>query len=184
LPPGRPLILCVGRLAPHKRHDLVLRAFALYQRRHAPDAALLCVGTALDRSYRARIERIAREAGARNVAIVEDLRQPGLNAAYAEADVLLSLSEHEGFCVPLLEAFHFGLPVVARPVGGMPEVASDAALWVESGDLSLAAELTHLAVADSDLREELRRRGRERLAAYSYEQSVAKLRGAVEAALG
>lgn len=185
LPAGRPLVLAVGRLSPHKRHDLLLRAFALFQRRHAPGAALLCVGSALDGPYLRRLERILAEAGARNVSFVEDLAQPRLNAAYAAADVLLSMSEHEGFCVPLLEAFHFGLPVVARRAGGMPEVAGDAALWLEDGDdLSVAAELVHLAVTEQPLRATLAQRGAERLGRMSFERTAATVIQTVEEALG
>ena len=68
--------------------------------------------------------------------------------------MLLHLSEHEGFCVPLLEAFHFGVPVVARPAGAMPEVGGDAVLWAD-GDPAVAAELVAMALEDADLREEL-----------------------------
>ena len=184
VPGGRPLVLAVGRLSPHKRHDLVIRAFALFQRRHAPDAALMCVGSALDLPYLRRLERIVAETGARNVAFAEDLAQAEVNTAYATADVLLSMSEHEGFCVPLLEAFHFGVPVVARRAGGMPEVAGDAALWVgEDDDLAVTAELLRLAVHDGDLRSELARRGRDRLSAFSYERCAEAVVTAVEAAL-
>jgi L-malate glycosyltransferase len=184
LPEGRPLVLAVGRLAPHKRHDLILRAFALYQRRHAPDASLLCVGWALDEPYRARLDRIAAEEGARNVAYVEDIPQAQLNSVYRRADVMLSLSEHEGFCVPLLEAFHFGLPVVARRAAAMPEIGGDAVLWLEQDDdVSVVAELVHIAVTTPALRERLAERGRARLDAFSIEHARAALRGAVERAL-
>jgi glycosyltransferase involved in cell wall biosynthesis len=99
--------------------------------------------------------------------------------------VMLSLSEHEGFCVPLLEAFHFGVPVVARPAGGMPEVGGDAVLWTENRDVDAAvvAELLALAVGDGELRAELARRGRDRLAAYSPERVEERVREAVDAAL-
>jgi glycosyltransferase involved in cell wall biosynthesis len=183
-PPGDgPLVLAVGRLAPHKRPDLVVRAFAFYQRVHAPDARLLLAGDPLSRSYREEVEAVVAESGARNVTLAGPLPQPDLNAAYAEAAVLLSLSEHEGFFVPLLEAFHFGAPVVAGPAGGMPEVGGDAVLWTEDSDLAVVAELLHLAASDAELRAELARRGRERLHEFAPERTEAKLREAVEAAL-
>ena len=185
VPEGRPLVLCVGRLSPHKRHDLVLRAFARYQRMHAPGATLLCVGFALDRQYLRRLERVAAEEGARGVAFVEQLPQGELNRAYREADAVLSMSEHEGFCVPLLEAFHFGVPVVARRAGAMPEVGGDAVLWLEQDDgVEVAAELLDLAVTDEPLRAELRRRGRAQVEAMSLERARAALRSAVDRALG
>jgi L-malate glycosyltransferase len=177
-----PLVLVVGRLVPNKRHDLVVQAFAAWQRLHAPDARLLCVGEPLTERYRDLLQEIAARSGARNVSFAGGLPQERLNAAYAAADVLLSLSEHEGFCVPLLEAFQFGLPVVARPAGGMPEVGADAVLWTDA-DPAVTAELIDLAVGEGELRAELARRGRERLAAYAPDAVATEIEAAVDAAL-
>jgi glycosyltransferase involved in cell wall biosynthesis len=96
---------------------------------------------------------------------------------------MLSMSEHEGFSVPLLEAFHFGVPVVARPAGAMPEVGGDAVLWDTRDDLAVTAELLELAVRDGELRSELERRGREQLERFSYERTAAEIVDAVEEAL-
>lgn len=182
-PPGDgPLILVVGRLVPNKRHDLAIAAFAAYQRDHASDARLVLAGEPLSPSYRALVERLARDSGARSVTVTGGLPQPELNALYASADVLLSTSEHEGFCIPLLEAFHFGLPVVARPAGAMPEVGGGAVLWADDDEPGMLPELIDLAVKDVDLREELARRGRERLEDFAYERTAERIRGAVEAA--
>ena len=177
-----PLVLVIGRLVPNKRHDRVFRAFAAYQRECAPDARLLCVGTPLNPGYAELLRSLAAESGARNITLAGGLSQDRVNAAYAAADVLLTLSEHEGFCVPLLEAFHFGVPVVAARAGAIPEVAGDAALYAD-GDPAVTAELLALAVDDGPLRSELARRGRERLAGLSYETTAAAVRGAVGEAL-
>ena len=182
---GDPLVLAVGRLAPHKRPDLVIRAFALYQRRHAPDARLLCVGPPLDAPYMSRLERLVEEVGATGVQLTGSLPDDELGAAYSSATVFLSLSEHEGFCIPLLEAFHAGVPVVARPVGGMPEVGGDAPLWLSDGDdLSVVAELVHLAASDEELRAELIRRGRARAEHFAPERVAEEVRALVDAAVG
>ena len=181
---ARPLVVTVGRLVPHKRHDLVIRAFALFQREHSPDARLVCVGEPISPAYADRLRELADRLGARNVELPGPLAQKDLNVAYREAAAMLHLSEHEGFCIPLLEAFHFGLPVIARPVGGMPEVAGDAAVWAEGDppDLAAVAELLALATGDGELRAELAERGRARLAEFARERTEAKLRAAVEAA--
>ena len=168
-----PLVLVVGRLVPNKRHDLVLESFALLRRELQPRARLLCVGEALSKGYRELVEGMAREGMAREgTTFAGGLSQPDLNAAYANADVVLSASEHEGFCVPLLEAFAFGLPVVARPVGGMPEVGGEAVLWADEKpfDPAVAAELLHAAISDPELRAELAARGRTRLGEYAPER--------------
>jgi glycosyltransferase involved in cell wall biosynthesis len=179
-----PLVLAVGRVAPHKRPDLVIRAFAQYQRLHAPGARLLCAGALQHPPYRARLEGLVEEVGAKRVQLAGALEDDELARAYAEASVMLSLSEHEGFCIPLLEAFHAGVPVVARPSGGMPEVGGDAVLWVDEPDLGLVAELLHLAVTDEDLRTELVRRGRLRAQEFAPERVAEAVRSLVDSALG
>ena len=177
-----PLVLVVGRLVPNKRHDRVFRAFAAYQRECEPGARLLCVGTALNPRYAALMQTLADASGARNVHLAGGLAQDEVNAAYSEAEVLLTLSEHEGFCVPLLEAFHFGLPVVAAPAGAVPDVAGGAALYTD-GDPAVTAELIDMAVRDTELRDELARRGREQLEQFAYERTAPLVRGAVSEAL-
>ena len=179
-----PLVLAVGRLAPHKRPDLVIRAFALYQQLHAPDARLLVVGTPQHGPYLARLESLVEEVGAHDVRLAGALAEGELARAYSEATVLLSLSEHEGFCIPLLEAFHAGLPVIARPRGGMPEVGGDAVLWVEdTDDISVVAELLHVAATDAELRAELVRRGHMRAQEFTPEKVTEAVRGLIDAAL-
>jgi L-malate glycosyltransferase len=178
-----PLVLSVGRLVPNKRHDLVIAAFAAFQRERAPDARLLVVGEAFTPAYGELMARLVRESGARAVTLTGPVPQERVNAAYAAADVLLHLSEHEGFCIPLLEAFQFGVPVVARPAGAMPGVGGEAVLWTDA-DPAVTSELLHLAVDDAELRSEMVRRGRERLRAFAYEPTAAAVREAVQAALG
>jgi len=171
-------ILFVGRLAPHKRQDEAIRAFALYRRRHAPDARLVLVGEPLNDGYLRALRELADQAG--GVEIVSSLSQGELAERYASASAFLCLSEHEGFCVPLLEAFAAQVPVIARPSGGVPETAGDAALLVEDRDPAVVAELLALVTGDAELRAELARRGAERVAAYAPERSAVKLRAALE----
>jgi glycosyltransferase involved in cell wall biosynthesis len=185
-PPGPPTILFVGRLAPHKRQDLVIRAFALYRREHAPDARLVLVGTPLAPRFEASLRGLAEQVAPGAVTFESGLPVERLAARYRSAHAFLCLSEHEGFCIPLLEAFHFGVPVIARPAGGIGEVVGDAALRVphvdgtaNGIDLAVVAELLRLAVEDPELAPELRRRGDERLKAYAHDRTAERLREAV-----
>jgi glycosyltransferase involved in cell wall biosynthesis len=180
-PTGAPRILFVGRLAPNKRQDLVIRAFALLRRRHAPEARLVLVGGALNPAFRAALAGLAEELAPGGVEMESGLSADALAERYRTTDVFLCLSEHEGFCVPLLEAFHFGVPVVARRAAAVPEIAGDAALLAEAEDgPAVVAELLRLAAGDGELRAELRARGRRRLAAYAPERATAALKAAVE----
>lgn len=179
--PEAPTILFVGRLAPHKRQDAVIRAFELYRRRHAPGARLVLVGAPINWAYDAAMRELAEELSPGRVTIESGLTREQLAERWRCADAFLCLSEHEGFCIPLLEAFHFGVPVIARAIGGVPEVAGDAALLLgPQDDESVAAELLALAVGDGELRAELRRRGAARVAAYAPQQTARTLRRALE----
>lgn len=178
---GPPVILFVGRLAPHKRQDAIMRAFELYRRRHAPDACLVLVGAPVNWAYDAAMRELAEELSPGAITIESGLTREQLADRYRSAHAFLCLSEHEGFCIPLLEAFHFGVPVIARPVGGVPEVAGDAALLLAEGDgESVIAELLALASTDDELRTTLRERAAARVAAYAPEPTARALRAAVE----
>jgi glycosyltransferase involved in cell wall biosynthesis len=174
-----PDVRFVGRRAPHKRQDEVIRAFALFRRRHAPDARLTLVGEPLNDGYLAALRELAERAG--GVLIESSLSQRQLADRYASAAAFLCLSEHEGFCVPLLEAFAADVPVIARPAGGVPETAGDAALIADDRDPAVIAELLALVTTDTELRAELARRGRARVEHYAPQHAAAKLRAALEA---
>ncbi|MDP2710995.1 MAG: glycosyltransferase [Solirubrobacteraceae bacterium] len=180
-PSDPPTILFVGRLAPHKRQDAVIGAFELYRRRHARNARLVLVGAPINWGYDAAMRELAEELSPGNVTIESGLTREQLAERWRSAHAFLCMSEHEGFCIPLLEAFHFGVPVIARAVGGVPEVAGDAALLLsDADDESVAAELLAFAVGNRKLRATLRERGAARVAAYAPEQTARTLRDVLE----
>jgi L-malate glycosyltransferase len=173
-------LLFVGRLSPHKRQDELIRVLALLRGHRLPGATLTLVGEPVNPAYRRALEDLADQLAPGAVTIESGLPDAELAARYARAGVFVSLSEHEGFCVPLLEAFDAGLPVVARPSGGVPEVAGDAALLAGDRDPAVLAELVALALEDAELRAALVERGRARVAAYAPERTTEAMRAALE----
>jgi glycosyltransferase involved in cell wall biosynthesis len=179
--PQAPRILVVGRLSPHKRQDEAMRAFALYRRLHAPDAVLTLVGDAVSVAYGQYLREQAAAIAPEAIRFEHGLSDAELGRRYRQADALLSLSEHEGFCLPLIEALHFGVPVVAREAAAVGETLAGAGLMAgPADDLAVIAELLHLALTDASLRAELARRGRERVTAYAPDRVTAALRAALE----
>jgi glycosyltransferase involved in cell wall biosynthesis len=179
--PASPRVLFVGRLSPHKRQDEVIRAFALLRAHHHPAARLTLVGEPVTPAYGEDLRALAERLAPGGVEFERGLDDTALGGRYRTADALLCLSEHEGFCLPLIEALHLGVPVVARRAGAVPETLGDAGLLLEAGDdLAVAAELLNLALSDSPLRDELARRGAARVAAYAPEPAAAALRTALE----
>ncbi|HEY5317455.1 MAG TPA: glycosyltransferase [Solirubrobacteraceae bacterium] len=181
--PGPPTILFVGRLSPHKHQDEIIRTFSYYRRFRAPDARLILVGDPISSRYLELLRQLAETLAPGAVSIESGLSNAELGERYRAAHVFLCLSAHEGFCIPVIEAFSQGLPVIARPAGAIPETTGDAALLVDDTDLAVLAELIHLAVTDAELRAELRRRGEARLGDYAPDVVADRLREAVEAAI-
>jgi glycosyltransferase involved in cell wall biosynthesis len=179
--PGPPTVLFVGRLAPHKRQDLVIRVFARLRRRR-PDARLVLVGTPLSPSYGQELARLAEELAPGAVTFESYLSGQELAERYRSAHVFLCLSEHEGFCIPLLEAFHFGLPIVARDAAAVGEVIGDAGVLLDADDgLATVAELLDIVVGDHELQAELRRRGQTRLARFDRSRTTEAMKSKLAA---
>jgi len=151
---------------PNKRiEDLIKTHYWLT--RTVPRARLLIVGGGETTNPYAR--------GVRN--LTHELRVPGVhfsghvtNAAlvayYRSASVYLCLSEHEGFCVPLVEAMHFGLPIVARAAAAVPGTLGSGGILLEQSDPVHAAEVLARVLGDEAWRRALAQRSRERLESF------------------
>jgi len=138
---GPPRILFVGRGAPNKcQHDLVLATAALADA--GVDAELRLVGSwGENAAYRERCLRLARECGvAERVHLCGSVSDEELAYEFAAADVFVSMSEHEGFGVPLLEAMEAGLPIVAYSAGAVAETLGNAGLLLDDKAPSMVAE--------------------------------------------
>ena len=169
--------LFVGRLAPNKCQHDVIGAFAAYRALFDPAARLCLVGGQTSAHYRRALVQLADELGVGGaVELTDVVTFPELLAQYRAADVFVSLSEHEGFCVPLLEAMHFGVPVVARGTTAVPETVGDAGLVLPEGgagkDPVVVATAVRRVLTDTGLRARLVAAGRERVARYSLAETT------------
>jgi glycosyltransferase involved in cell wall biosynthesis len=175
-------LLFVGRIAPNKRIEDLVKTYCLY-RRLDPGSRLLLVGSAVDtEGYLAGLQKLAAELGVLDgVVFTGAVSQAELCTYYRLASVYVSLSEHEGFCVPLLEAMHFGVPVVAYASTGVPGTLGGAGLLVSDKDFPTLAELLYRVVTDGALRDTIVAAQRERLRAFDAELIGGQLRGYLEA---
>jgi glycosyltransferase involved in cell wall biosynthesis len=146
-------ILAVGRVAPNKKLEDLIDAFWYYRKALNPFSRLVIVGS--ERScprYFAMLRMHVADLGLPNVCFEGFASPAGLPAYYRSADVFVSASEHEGYCLPLLEAMHMGVPVVARSVGGVPEALGGAGIGYEGLDAAQLAGLLNAVVSDPSLR--------------------------------
>lgn len=171
-------VVSVGRVAPNKRIEEHLQAFALFRRLHAPDARFVHVGSyAGTERYYFLLQAMARELGVADaVTFTGSVPQRELNTWLAGARMMLCMSAHEGFCVPLLEAMFHDCPVLAAEAGAMPETLGGAGVLLHERDPGLLAETMGALERDPQLRAGVLQRQRARLAAYREQDLVAMLR--------
>ena len=164
--------LFVGKVSPHKApHDLV-KMLAVYRRLYDPQARLHLVGSPLGERYGPVLDAFVRELGlGEAVTVTGSVSAAELEAYYRAADVFVCASDHEGFCVPLVEAMGHGVPVVAYGVTAVPETVGAAGLVLPSKDPLSFAAAAHRVVTDEALRSRLSRAAAGRVAAFSLERS-------------
>jgi glycosyltransferase involved in cell wall biosynthesis len=151
---GRTNLLFVGRIIPNKKVDDLLRVFAVYKRHLDPRSRLLLVGEHRGHErYYDRLQEMVRRLRLEDVVFAGHVDDDDLRAYYRVSRALLCLSEHEGFCVPLLEAMHLGLPVLAFDAGAVRETLRGGGVLLREKRPEVVAELLHQVVTDRSLRE-------------------------------
>jgi glycosyltransferase involved in cell wall biosynthesis len=178
--------LFVGRLSPNKRQDDVIRVFAHYRHWINRRSRLFLVGNWSGmEAYSDDLHDLVRELGIEDhVVFPGHVRLDELEAYYRLADVFVCMSEHEGFCVPLLEALYHDIPVIAYDAAAVPETLGDASIVVRRKDYAALAELAHLLISDQDLRDHVLRRQGERLADYRPGRIASQFRNYIEVLVG
>jgi glycosyltransferase involved in cell wall biosynthesis len=150
---GRHNILFVGRIIPNKKIDDLIRVFAVYQRYLDPRSRLLLVGDHRGHEhYFDRLQEMVRELRLSEVVFSGHVDDDELRGYYQLADTFLCLSEHEGFCVPLVEAMHYGLPVLAYDAGAIRETLRGGGVLLSDKRPELVAELLFQVRHDAALR--------------------------------
>jgi L-malate glycosyltransferase len=164
--------LFVGRIAPNKCQHDVIAAFAIYRRLFDPEARLTLVGGPTSLRYLRALEQMTAHLGVTDhVEIRSDVPFTQVLAYFSGADVFVCLSEHEGFCVPILEAMELGLPVVAYAAAAVTDTVGGAGVLLEDKDpLAVACAVDDL-LGDNARRSALVAAGRARAAEFSLEST-------------
>jgi L-malate glycosyltransferase len=182
IPNGRPeLVLVVGQQMPHKRIERALAAAAVLQQEYLPQAVLAVTGVWRIERYSAALRGFAEQCGLERVEWLGRVTDGELASLFDRADVLLVPSEHEGFCVPAVEAMAAGVPVVAARRAALPETIGDAGILLDEPDdpMEVAAVLNEV-ITNETLRAELIRRGFERAKRFDPDVAVAAFMEIVE----
>ena len=171
-------ILFVGRIVPNKRIEDHIRLAELYKRYSDNYYRFVFVGR-YDGipSYYAQVRALIDELRILpdRVWFTGPVPDEDLAAFYRWADVYVSLSEHEGFCVPLIEAMAADVPVLAYAAGAVPETLGGAGVLFSPKDLEFAAEMLATLVYDRAVRERVLEGQRHRLAHFGAERIERRL---------
>jgi glycosyltransferase involved in cell wall biosynthesis len=184
---GLPNFLFVGRIAPNKRIDDYIRLAEQYKRYVSIDYRFVFVGRydAVPGYYAAvRAMILQYDMPPDRFLFTGPVPDVDLAAYYRMADVYVSLSEHEGFCVPLLEAMAAGVPVLAYAAAAVPDTLDGAGVQFSPRDLEYAAELLGVLTYDEEVRQGVIAGQRRRLRDFGDERIARDLQQAIDRVSG
>jgi glycosyltransferase involved in cell wall biosynthesis len=183
---GRTNILFIGRVAPNKKIEDLIKVTFYYKKFISPLVRLIVVGkTSALPSYYHALVKLADDflLSPEEVCFTGHLPDDEMFSVYRAADVFLSLSEHEGFCLPLVESMVFDLPIIAYDSTAVPDTLDGAGILIRDKRADRVAELLDIVARDKNLREKIIRGQRERLVKLQTEgrepfllQMIARLR--------
>jgi glycosyltransferase involved in cell wall biosynthesis len=160
-------ILFVGRVVPNKRIEDLIKVTFYYKKYISPLVRLVVVGkTSSLPVYYQSLVKLADDF----LLKPEEIRFTGhipddeMFAIYRAADVFLSLSEHEGFCLPLVESLVFDVPVIAYNTTAVPDTLDGAGVLIREKPVDKVAELVGIVAHDRDVRQKVIEGQRARLA--------------------
>src|SRR5205807_719007 len=152
---GRTNIAFVGRFVPNKGHLHLLRTFAFFRKYVEPNSRLILVGKLHPEFtiYGQEIETSISDLGLNSSVVTVASASPGqLRAVYLATHIFLCLSEHEGFCVPLVEAMYHKIPIVALRRTAVPETLGPSALIADESNPALLTEMMNYCLRESRAR--------------------------------
>jgi len=171
---GKKNLLFVGRKAPNKFIQDVMLAADCYAAAYGRPCRLLLPGDESMEAYCAALRTLERELHV-EILWLGRVSQAALVACYRAADLFLCMSEHEGFCVPLVESMFFGVPVLAYAAAAVPETLGGSGVTFAQKDFARLAGVMDALLFDEALRAAVIAGERERLTFFAPERIRALL---------
>ena len=167
---GKTNIVFVGRIVPNKKFEDVIACFAAYKEKYDPTARLFLVGNYQETDlYYQYLQDVIKKCGAEDVIFPGHIAFNAILAYYKVSDLFLCMSEHEGFCVPLVEAMYFETPIVAYASTAIPGTLDGSGVLVETKEPEKVAETMNRIIRDEQYRHEIVVGQKQRLKDFSYE---------------
>lgn len=171
-------VLFVGRIAPNKKIEDLIKVIFYYKKYISPLVRLIIVGkTSSLPGYYQSLVCLADEFYLKpeEICFTGHVSDEEMFALYKASDVFLSLSEHEGFGLPFIESMVFDLPIVALDCTAVPDTLGEAGVLIRNKRVDFIGELVHIVSKDNRLRKELIEGQRQRLKAYQKRDDETRL---------
>jgi glycosyltransferase involved in cell wall biosynthesis len=171
-------VIFVGRCAPNKKIEDVIRAFYFFHKSVEPNSRFIHVGSfgGTERYYYLLLA-LARDLDLSTcVHFAGSVIQSHLNAYYECADMFLSMSEHEGFCIPVIESMVHDVPVMAYAAAAVPETMDGAGILFDKKQYEAVSEMMGRVVRDQEFRAAVIANQRKRLERYRQRNLLSELR--------
>lgn len=174
-------ILFVGRMTPNKKIEDVIRVFYYYKNSVNPKSRLFLVGAFIEMDkYFSYLRSLILELNLRNVVFTNLVNTQELSAYYKLSNIFLCMSEHEGFCIPLVESMYFGIPIIAYSAAAVPYTLGGSGVLVNEKDYTKIAELINLVATNKEMRKKIIDGQNERLKYFSSDRIGKEFKNYIE----
>lgn len=174
-------IIYVGRIVPNKKYEDLIKTFYFYHKYINPRSRLILVGSYQGmEQYFIALQDLIKKLNLDQVIFTGQVALEELIAYYRSSHIFLSMSEHEGFGVPFLEAMFFQLPIVAFKSSAVPYTLGRSGVLVKEKRYEELAELVDTILKDQGLRERIIENQSARLKDFDKEKLLPQLKVYIE----
>lgn len=165
---GKTNLIFTGRVYPNKKDEDIIASFAFYHHNYNNNSRLILVGNTASGDYYPSLKEYAKQLGvSENVIFTGRVSLQAYVGYFKVADVFLCMSEHEGFCIPLVEAMCFDVPIVAYNATAVPDTLGGAGVMVDQKNPETVARAINDLIMNEDYRNDIIRGQKHRLAEIS-----------------
>ncbi len=182
---GKTNIIFTGRITPNKRQEDIIKSFYYYKKHINDNSRLILAGNYEGmESYYAELIALVDYLGLDDVIFTGHISFSKILAYYRAADVFLCMSEHEGFCVPLVEAMYFNLPIIAYNSTAIPYTLNGSGVLIHKKDYMVIAETINEVITNEQLKNELINNQKKRLKDFSNKKVCECIKQTIKEVMG
>jgi L-malate glycosyltransferase len=168
-------LLFVGRVTPHKKQEDIIKVFYYYKLIN-PKSRLFLAGSYEGCDvYSNYLKNLILSLGLKDVHLLGKISFNDLISYYKLADAFICMSEHEGFCVPILESMYFEVPIIAYNSTAIPATLENSGVLVTEKNYCEIAELINILMEDQELRSKIVEKQKNRLDDFKKEKIILRL---------